>query len=118
VFGGMHDFNILATIEKYDTIADTWVTVYFQLPRPLAKIGVCLIDRDAIFICGGMSTDFEARKDVYTFSLEHTNWKRKADLPLPKLVSTGCFYSDRNVGGHIYVIGGTVDQTCDRYSVA
>jgi N-acetylneuraminic acid mutarotase len=81
MFGGMHDFNILQTIEKYDTISDSWVTVYFMLPRPLAKLGVCLIDREAILICGGMSTDFEARKEVYTFSLEHTTWKRKSDLP-------------------------------------
>lgn len=118
IFGGMHDFNILQTIEKYDTIADTWVTVYFMLPRPLAKLGACLIDREAIFICGGMSSDFEARKEVYTFSLEHTTWKRKSDLPIAKLVSTGCGYSSRNPGGHIYVIGGTIDQSCERYSVA
>jgi hypothetical protein len=80
-----------------------------MLPRPLAKMGVCLIDREAILICGGMSTDFEARKEVYTFSLEHTTWKKKSDLPLAKLVSSGCAYSARNVGGHIYVIGGTID---------
>lgn len=65
-----------------------------------------------------MSTDFEARKEVFTFSLEHTTWKRKTDLPLAKLVSTGCAYSARNAGGHVYVIGGTMDQTCERYSVA
>ena len=114
VFGGMHDYNVLTTIEKYDTIADQWVTVYFQLPRPLAKMGVCLVEREAIFIIGGMSTDFEARKEVYSFSLDHTSWKKHTDMAVPKLVSTGCFYSR----GQIYIIGGTIDQVCERYTVA
>jgi len=29
VFGGMHDFTVMRTIEKYDCMADKWVTVYF-----------------------------------------------------------------------------------------
>lgn len=71
----MHDFKVLNTVEKYDTISDTWVTVYFTLPRPLAKLGVCLINRDCILVCGGMSGDFEARKETYSFDLEKTKWK-------------------------------------------
>lgn len=114
----MYDFSVLQTIEKYDTISDTWVTVYFTLPRPLAKMGVCLLERNAFLVCGGMSTDFEARKETYTFELEHTRWKKKADIPVIKLPSSGCFYSGKNHGGHVYLIGGTIDQTCERYSVA
>ncbi len=75
----------------------------------MAKLGVCLIDREAIFVCGGMSTDFESRKEVYSFSLEHTNWKKHKDMSVPKLVSSGCLYSGKNNGGHVYVIGGTID---------
>jgi hypothetical protein len=48
-------------------------------------MGVALIERDAILIVGGMSTDFEARKETYTFELEHTRWKKKSDLPVVKL---------------------------------
>jgi N-acetylneuraminic acid mutarotase len=89
----MHDYNVLSTIEKYDTISDTWVTVYFVLPRPLAKMGICLVEREAFFILGGMSSDFEARKETYSFSLETTQWKKHSDMSVPKLVSSGCFYS-------------------------
>jgi hypothetical protein len=39
-------------------------------------------------------------------------------MSVPKLVSSGCLYSGKNPGGHIYVIGGTIDQTCERYSIA
>jgi hypothetical protein len=56
-----------------------------------------------------MSTDFEARRECYAFNLEHTNWHKKADMSVAKLVSSGCFYSNRNPGGHIYVVGGTID---------
>ena len=39
-------------------------------------------------------------------------------MVLPKLPSSGAIYSGRNSGGHVYVIGGTIDQTCERYSVS
>jgi hypothetical protein len=58
-------------------------------------MGVCLINRDAIFICGGMSNDFEARRECYSFNLTHTNWKKNADMSVPKLVSSGCLYSNK-----------------------
>ena len=32
LLGGMNDFTILSTIEKYNTLADTWETVFFELP--------------------------------------------------------------------------------------
>jgi len=41
----MHDFTVLQTIEKYDTIGDTWTSLFFSLPLPLAKLGAVLFDR-------------------------------------------------------------------------
>ena len=32
IMGGMQDFSILQSIEKYDTLADAWETVFFELP--------------------------------------------------------------------------------------
>ena len=61
--------QILSTIEKYDTITDTWITVFFTLPKPLAKMGVSLIDRKCFLILGGMSSDFEAKKECFSFEL-------------------------------------------------
>jgi N-acetylneuraminic acid mutarotase len=58
-FGGLHDYNVLQTIEKYDTLQDHWVSVYFKLPMPLSKLGCVSIDSKQVLICGGMSTDFE-----------------------------------------------------------
>ena len=55
VFGGMHDYKILKSIEKYDSLADTWTVMYFTLPKPLAKLGTVLVDDTTIMIAGGMS---------------------------------------------------------------
>ena len=38
IFGGLSDYQILNTIEKYDIITDTWISLYFKLPTPLAKL--------------------------------------------------------------------------------
>lgn len=38
-FGGLHDYQVLNNIEKYDIITDTWVSLYYKLPIPLAKLG-------------------------------------------------------------------------------
>lgn len=36
VFGGIHDFDVLSNIEKYDAITDNWISVHYKLPVPLA----------------------------------------------------------------------------------
>lgn len=59
IMGGMHDFNVLQTIEKYDCNSDAWLSVYFKLPIPLAKHGAVVVDNKSILICGGMSSDCE-----------------------------------------------------------
>ena len=74
IFGGMLDFTILKTIEKYDSLSDAWETVFFELPQPLAKLGACMLDRQSIIICGGMSADFEATRECYQFFLEKSKW--------------------------------------------
>ncbi len=93
VFGGMADFNILQSIEKYDTLTDLWETVFFELPQPLAKLGACLLDRSSIMICGGMSADFEATAECYQFYLEKGKWVQVRDMACPKLVSSGLIAS-------------------------
>lgn len=74
VFGGMQDYVVLDSIEKYDTIADTWTTMYFKLPRPLAKLGSVLLHDNAILIAGGMSRDFEPSAETYELSLNTLEW--------------------------------------------
>ena len=40
----MHDYTVLDSVEKFDTIADTWTVMFFRLPTPLAKLGTVLVD--------------------------------------------------------------------------
>lgn len=60
MFGGLHDYQVLNNIEKYDVITDTWVSLYYKLPLPLAKLGACTIDKKTIMIAGGITADYEA----------------------------------------------------------
>jgi Kelch motif len=32
VFGGFHDYEVLSTIEKYDSVLDNCLTLYVKLP--------------------------------------------------------------------------------------
>lgn len=61
----MSDYQILNTIEKYDVITDTWISVYFKLPMPLARQAAVTVSNKQILILGGMSADFEPQRAVW-----------------------------------------------------
>ena len=59
IFGGFHDYEVLQTIEKYDSMLDNWLTLYVKLPNPLAKLGVTPMDQTRqIAVVGGMNGTF------------------------------------------------------------
>ena len=79
--GGMHDYQVLQSIEKYDTLADTWNVMYFKLPKPIAKLGAVIIDNpEGILIAGGMTKDFEPVADVYFLKFETLEWQEKMPM--------------------------------------
>lgn len=113
IMGGMHDFNILQTIEKYDSVSDAWLSVYFKLPIPLAKHGATVVDNKSILICGGMSTDCEPLRNVYSLDLSTIKWTKKSYMNHPKLINQGLFFSN----GYVFAIGGNSEGICERYNV-
>ena len=48
--------------------------MYFKLPKPLAKLGSCLLNDESIIICGGMSKDFEPSKETFELNLITLEW--------------------------------------------
>lgn len=60
-----------------------------------------------------MSADFEAKKECFSFDLDSTKWNQIADLVSPKLPNSGLIATTT---GFIISIGGTLDQTCERYN--
>ena len=114
----MQDYSILDTIEKYDTIADTWTIMYFKLPKPLAKLGSCLVNDESIMIAGGMSKDFDPSKETYMLNLTNLEWTQKASMCDPRLPSSGLIFSeDLNEIKFVYAIGGNKTRKCERYNV-
>lgn len=65
LFGGLSDYQLLNSIEKYDVITDTWISLYFKLPMPLAKLSAVTISNKLILIMGGMSADYEPTRNVF-----------------------------------------------------
>lgn len=65
VFGGISDYQILNSMEKYDVITDTWISLYFKLPMPLAKLASVSLGPKHILIIGGMSADYEPSSKVW-----------------------------------------------------
>ena len=111
----MHDYQVLQSIEKYDSLADTWHKMYFKLPKPMAKLGTCLQDDHTILIAGGMSKDFEPTAEVWTLALSTLEWTQRASMFAPRLTSSGLIFSEAHSKSYIYAIGGNKTRHCERY---
>lgn len=91
VFGGNHDYTMLMTIEKYDTITDTWITLYYKLPYPMANLAAVAIDKKNILIMGGMSTDQDPVATVINLDTSTAKFTKKAPMRTAKLMDGGVF---------------------------
>ena len=80
VFGGMSDYRIVNSIEKYDVVTDTWISLYFKLPMPLSKHSAVGIDQKTILIFGGMSADFEPVNNVWSLDLNIAKFTMKRSM--------------------------------------
>mmetsp|Transcript_42495 Transcript_42495/g.40743 ORF Transcript_42495/g.40743 Transcript_42495/m.40743 type:complete len:662 (+) Transcript_42495:374-2359(+) len=116
VFGGLHDLQVLSTIEKYDSVCDSWVSVYFKLPIPLAKHGAAVIDNHSVLICGGMSSEMDHPvHDVYCLDLQKIKWSKRASMLSGRIIPRGGLaYSN----GFVFAFGGNPDGICERYNFA
>ena len=114
----MQDYNILDTIDKYDSISDSWTLMYFRLPKPLAKLGAVLLHDEAILIAGGMSKDYEPSGETYELCLITLEWTQRESMFDPRLPSSGLVFSqDSRQNSYVYAIGGNKTQRCERYIV-
>jgi len=101
VFGGFHDYDMLNTIEKYDTITDTWITLYFKLPYPMANHAAIAIDKRNILILGGMSKDYEPMASVINIDVTTAKFTKKVPLKSSKLMDGGVYLA---VDNSVFVI--------------
>jgi N-acetylneuraminic acid mutarotase len=103
LFGGFHDYEVLSTIEKYDSVLDNCLTLYVKLPQPLAKLGVVALDgQRQIAIVGGMNGTFHRQKGLNIFDLKTTKWQTMAEMKIAKTFNGNVHYND----GFVYALGG------------
>lgn len=116
LFGGISDYKVLNGIEKYDMITDTWISLYFKLPMPLAKLAsVSLADQKNILIMGGMSADFEPTNQVWRLDLTMATFTKRNPMRYERLIEggQGAF---RASNGNVFVLNGCLDDLeCERY---
>lgn len=90
-FGGYNDYEMLLTIEKYDSITDTWITLHYKQPYPLANHAAVSIDKRNILIMGGMSNDYDPVASVINLDVATAKFTKKAPMKQPKLMDGGVY---------------------------
>ena len=111
----MSDYRIVNSIEKYDVVTDTWISLYFKLPMPLSKHSAVGIDQKTILIFGGMSADFEPVTNVWSLDLNIAKFTLKRSMQYARLCDggQGAFKSSN---GSIYLLNGCLDAfECEKY---
>ena len=91
VMGGILDYNFLSSVEKYDVITDVWISLYFKLPLPLAKLGCLALDKRNIMVFGGMTADYEPQTVVYNLDITSAKFIKKASMRNERLLDGGVF---------------------------
>lgn len=111
----MSDYQILNSIEKYDVVTDTWISLYFKLPMPLAKLASVALGSKHILIIGGMSADFEPSGKVWQLDLAVAKFTPKRSMKYERLIDggQGAF---RASNGTVYILNGCLDDfECESY---
>lgn len=102
--GGLDDENnVLASVERYDAIADEWVEID-PLPAPKQNAAVAIDDSDHIFVFGGQSSTGIGSIVNTSFRYDVINgaWEPVAPMPIGTIDSAAVFAQN----GRIYVLGG------------
>ena len=104
--GGLGNNNsVLASVERYDPVANTWTT-RADLPAGRYHFGAVFDGTNTIYTFGGLThvaTGTEAAT-VLSYNVSGNTWSTAASMPVPTAGSAAIKGSD----GRIYVIGGTV----------
>ena len=112
LFGGFHDYDVLQSIEKFDSVLDNWLTLYVKLPIPLAKLGVAPIDSSKqIAVVGGMSGTFHRQRTAFILDLKGLKFNNIAEMKVAKTFNGNVHAHD----GYIYAFGGNEKDACERY---
>jgi hypothetical protein len=103
--GGLGNSDtVLASVERYDSVADTWTTVA-NLPSGRYCFGAVFDGTNTIYTFGGRTnvTAGTETATVLSYNVSGNAWSTLAPLPVATAGSTAVMGSD----GKIYVIGGT-----------
>jgi hypothetical protein len=109
-FGGFFDHQILQSIEKYDTLSETWTTYFLKLKDKLAKMGIVTYQNN-IIILGGINSSYDVVPNAWVLDTVNANWQKLPEMLYPRSFNQSALL----FGNYIYAIGGNVDCNCERF---
>ncbi|HLL56116.1 MAG TPA: FG-GAP-like repeat-containing protein, partial [Myxococcaceae bacterium] len=106
LFGGIADFSFSSELWRYRPATHTWTQLAPTNAGPSPRdfyTGAFLPATNELWVCGGSA----ARNDCWAYSVTNNTWSTKPALPVTGIVR----HSMAQLGGRIYVFGGTVNGT-------
>jgi len=113
-FGGFSDEQILNSIEKYDILADTWISYFIRLPEKLAKMGVVNYNSRKIIIMGGIDSSYRIVNKVMEFDLLTNKFRNLNDMLYARSFNQSAILFDN----YVYAIGNNPESNCERIDLA
>lgn len=96
-------------------ITDTWISLYFKMPMPLAKLGACANSSKEIYLFGGMSADFEPTNKVYKLDLSLATFTQRMPMRFERIFEGGGS-AFKSANSYIYLLNGTLTEgECEKY---
>lgn len=112
VFGGFYNDTLIPSIEKYDILANVWVTFHVKLIDSLAKMGV-INYKNNIILLGGINEQYQMSNRAVVLDLQLGKWKKLPEMLDARVFSNSAFIHD----SAIYTIGGNADAKCERFDL-
>lgn len=110
VFGGFYNDTLIPSIEKYDTLANVWITYHVKLFDSMAKMGVVNY-KNNIVLLGGINEEFQVTNKVVVLDLQTGKWKKLPEMSAAREFNNSAFIYN----SCIYAIGGNFESTCERF---
>ena len=102
VFGGCSGFfTLVADVDVYDPVTDTWSTAPADLPGPRATFYTVASKGDDIYAIGGWDGVQPGVHSNDIYNVAHNTWRKGTPMPTNRAEAGAVSH-----GGRIYVMGG------------
>ena len=110
IFGGFYNDTMISSIEKYDTLANVWITYQVKLFYSLAKMAALNFNNNIILL-GGIDEEFQITNKAIVLDLSSGKWTKLPEMQQSRTFNNSAFLYN----SCIYAIGGNSEATCEKF---